>query len=148
MGLLYLLFYTGRVTLRDLTLPCQASEARIASARKIGLRIVTKSLSASKHFASRSLSFSQRCFREHYVSGFTALDVFKDRNAPIFKCQGAQTLRSFEMSGTINPAAHSHNPRRPNPPHCISATKPNLIKRSKSLFILTFKYSYIQWTNC
>jgi hypothetical protein len=101
-----------KITLRDLTLSCQASEARSASARKISLRIV-KSLSVSKHVASRSLSFSRRCFREHWVNRFMAPDVFKDRNATIFKCQGAQTLRSFEMSGTVNPATHSHNPGTP-----------------------------------
>ena len=104
--------HTGKVTLRDLTLPCQASEARSASARKISVRNV-KSLSISKHVASRSLSFSRRCFREHCVNRFMAPDVFKDRNATIFKCQGVQTLRSFEMSGTVNPATHSHYPRRP-----------------------------------
>jgi hypothetical protein len=59
------------------------------------------------------LSFSRRCFREHCVNRFMAPGVFEDRNATIFKCQGAQTLRSFEMSGTVNPATHSHNPSRP-----------------------------------
>jgi hypothetical protein len=91
---------------------CQTSEALSASAKKISLPIV-KSWSVSKHVASRSLSFSRRCFREHCVNRFMALDVFKDRNATTFKCQRAQTMLSFEMSGTVNPAAHSHNPGRP-----------------------------------
>ena len=79
--------HTGKVTLPDLTLPCQASEARSASARKISLRNV-KSLSVGKHVASRSLSFPRRCFREHCVNRVMAPDVFKDLNATIFKCQG------------------------------------------------------------
>jgi hypothetical protein len=104
--------HTGKVTLHDLTLPCQASEARRASARKISLCTV-KSLSVSKHVASRSLSSPRRCFREHCVNRFMAPGVFKDRSATIFKCQGTQTLQSFEMSGTVKPATRSHNPTRP-----------------------------------